>query len=68
MAILKYSANIPHLNFAPSDLLWTIQSLYVQDIVGRLTLDEMVAQMSHGGANRNGKGHLLAFFLNMDGQ
>ena len=28
--------------------------LYLQDLVGRLTLDEMVAQMSHGGANENG--------------
>lgn len=26
----------------------------VKDLVGRLTLEEMVAQMSHGGANNNG--------------
>ena len=26
----------------------------LQDLVGRLTLDEMVAQMSHGGAESNG--------------
>ena len=28
--------------------------LFVQDIVSRLTLDEKVAQMSHGGARLNG--------------
>ena len=26
----------------------------LQDLVGRLTVDEMVAQMSHGGAESNG--------------
>ena len=33
-----------------------IQSKFnvMQDLVGRLTLDEMVAQMSHGGASNNG--------------
>ena len=30
------------------------QLLSIQDLVGRLTLEEMVAQMSHGGANENG--------------
>ena len=27
----------------------SLNSLSMQDLVGRLTLDEMVAQMSHGG-------------------
>ena len=31
----------------------------MQDLVGRLTLDEMVAQMSHGGASNNGTNQSL---------
>ena len=41
--------------------------LQIQDLVGRLTMDEMVAQMSHGGADKNGTysqvtlGHIDAY-------
>ena len=38
----------------PSKSRWISSILFVQNLVGRLTLDEMVAQMSHGGASRNG--------------
>ena len=33
----------------------------MQDLVGRLTLDEMVAQMSHGGASNNGTNQYQKF-------
>ena len=28
---------------------------FIQDLISRLSLDEMVAQMSRGGASKNGK-------------
>ena len=34
-----------------------------QDLVGRLSLDEMVAQMSHGGAENNGQARPLSGHL-----